>query len=197
FLICCDGLSSKAQVVELQRSLAAPELAVAAEKLVNEAKVRDGSDNITAIAIGVSEQVPAEVQARGDDVRLQIETLKQMYIFSELTMQELLQVMDLVKVESCESGDQLIREGEEGSSLYIILQGSFSVERQDQVITTLSRGNHFGEMSLLNNSPRSATVKAIAPARLLRIDRQDFVRILVSESMIGVKLLWKLSGQLS
>lgn len=196
-LICSDGLSAHAEFHELETLIASSALAMLSQQLVSEARLRDGSDNITAVVVAADYAVAEQDRARGEEVRLQLDTLKQMYVFSDLTMQELLRVMDVVRIEDCSDGEELIREAEQGNSLYIILQGSFSVERHEQVITTLSRGNHFGEMSLLSNAPRSATVRAIADSRLLRIDRQDFIDLLVSESRIGVKLLWRLSGKLS
>ena len=81
------------------------------------------------------------------------------------------------------SGEIIVRQGEAGSSLYIILDGSCEVylEKEGQPTTkmaTINKGDFFGEMSLLTGEKRSATVKSLEYASVIRVDKELFSEIL-------------------
>ena len=105
--------------------------------------------------------------------------------------------MNITSVEHCEAGDVLIEEGSTSETMYIALEGMLSVSRGGQEITVLESGKHVGEMALLNKRPRSATVRAVEPSRLLKLERAGFTQLLLSEPLIGAKLLWRLAQELS
>jgi F420-non-reducing hydrogenase small subunit len=76
-----------------------------------------------------------------------------------------------------EKGEVIFRQGDSGDTMFIIQSGAVEVTRssegKDVVLAVLERGDFFGEMALLDNSPRSATVKAIQRSRLLPLNRQS------------------------
>jgi len=80
-----------------------------------------------------------------------------------------------------DKNDLVIVEGESGDNFYVIESGEFEVsvnrEEQSQVVATLSKGSCFGEVSLLFESPRGASVVAKTPGRLLVIDKVDFFKM--------------------
>lgn len=75
-------------------------------------------------------------------------------------------------------GEVVFREGDQGRELYVLLQGEIEVVKQSKSlretrVALLGPGDWFGEMSILDIMPRSATVRALAPSRLLRLSAQD------------------------
>jgi hypothetical protein len=71
-------------------------------------------------------------------------------------------------------GVDVIRQGDAGDRFYIVVDGALTVVRDGQPVARLGPGDHFGEMALLRDVPRNATVSTIAPSRLLAVDRRDF-----------------------
>src|SRR5690606_32379458 len=102
-----------------------------------------------------------------------------------------LQVTDVLSYEP----DQVVMEqGAPGEELYIVLEGSVKVFRGDTAIATLSPGDHVGEMALVRNQPRSATVRSVGASELMVIRRRDFFELLRTEHSLAVKLLWQFLG---
>jgi len=71
------------------------------------------------------------------------------------------------------------------------------VEKNGMGIAELRTGGHFGEMALVDNSPRSATVRALEPTRAVAISRAELMSLMKRESVLAVKLLWTLVQVLS
>ncbi len=200
FLLCSDGLSNSVnRPAELVELLKADDLEKIPERLIELAKQRDGSDNITAIVLRAqsSDGLESEDHAFSNEVQLRIDKLRSVYLFKHLDLKEITQVMRIAELVSCETGELIIEEGEISDSLYITLEGQLTVSRAGQEITVLNPGNHVGEMALLNRRPRTASVRAAEPSRLLKIERQNFYKLLREELRIGVKLLWSLAQELS
>ncbi len=86
--------------------------------------------------------------------------------------------------------DEILCEGEQGEELYIILEGSCIVKKGGADIAQLGAGAHLGEMALVDNSPRSATVTAAGLCRLLALSRTEFFGIIRNEPKTATKLLW-------
>ncbi|MES2296945.1 MAG: cyclic nucleotide-binding domain-containing protein [Pseudomonadota bacterium] len=89
----------------------------------------------------------------------------------ETEMQTLLQHTELVE---CKPGDFIIREGEQGNHLFVLIAGKVDIHKfvsgVQKAIQRLGPGECFGEMSLIECRSRSASVRAVAPCKLLRID---------------------------
>ncbi len=79
-----------------------------------------------------------------------------------------------------EAGAAIIHQGEPGDRFYIIRSGSVQVERDDHLLATLGPGETFGEIALLHNVPRTATVRAVEPTELLALEATDFHDLLAS-----------------
>ena len=90
-----------------------------------------------------------------------------------------------------------MRQGETGEELFVVLSGEVQVFRGDAVIARLGPGSHVGEMALIRNQPRSATVKALGETELMVIRRRDFFELLRSEHALSVKLLWQFLGEVA
>jgi NTE family protein len=98
-------------------------------------------------------------------------------IFSFLGRSELAAVQELFVEEIHQKGDIICRQGEEGNTFYVVLDGELDVltgEHDQNLIAVLKRGDFFGEMALLQGGKRTATVAASRRARLMSLDRGAF-----------------------
>ena len=200
YLLCSDGLSGYfPQDAELGRTLKQPSTDSITQTLIDKANERGGKDNITAVVLRATlgdEDVDLDMD-RTDEITLQFTTLRFVAVFKYLTHKELMQVQHVSEFRSYAAGETVVREGEPGESFFVIIEGRLQVSRAGKNITTLEAGSHFGEMSLLNARPRSATVTAAEPSRLLITNRQHFNDLVRSEPTLGVKLLWTFAQVLS
>jgi CRP-like cAMP-binding protein len=71
-------------------------------------------------------------------------------------------------------GDSLFREGEKGEKMYVLLEGEMEILLGDFVLETVGKGALIGEMALIDDNPRTASVVAKTPCRLAEIDRRRF-----------------------
>jgi len=196
FLLASDGLTGYLQGPEELREYLQLEGDASVKALINLANERGGKDNITTVVVRLGAE-GAEDDARARRVRLKREVLARMPMFSRLTERELLRVQQIVGVRSYADGQTVIREGDKGDELFIVLSGEVRIVRGDATLTTLGLGEHFGEMALIRSTPRSATVLAVGPAELLAVRRSDFFEILRREHEIAVKILWQFLGSLA
>jgi CRP-like cAMP-binding protein len=96
-------------------------------------------------------------------------------------------------------GSFVFREGDAGSDMYIIESGTLEVlrgARGDVPVATLGPGDFFGEMAILEDQPRFASVRAVSAARLLRVDRAAFAGMLRENFEIAVRIMRKLVARL-
>ncbi len=187
FLLCSDGLSEYVRDEEWAEFLGARAVEDLPGKLVDLANHRGGRDNITALVVAVEapreEDVKAEVEARMD-------ALRRIPLFKHLKYKEMIQVFSIVRTESIEAGQAIIEEGKEGDTLYVLLRGEAEVTKAGTKMAEFSAGQHFGEMALIDNAPRSASIRAITDSTILTIDRDSFYGLMRKDSVLAVKLLW-------
>lgn len=109
-----------------------------------------------------------------------IESFKAIEIFKQLPDDKLeLLVSDSQEI-ILNSGDTLFREGDAGDSMYVILSGEIAIEKENTMIARKGQGNYFGEMTLIEDKPRSATITALTKTRLLEIMKDQFLLHLAS-----------------
>ncbi|MDX9954462.1 MAG: HAMP domain-containing sensor histidine kinase [Anaerolineae bacterium] len=121
-------------------------------------------------------------------------------ILRELASIERPLLQTLLQECSCSAGDILFREGDPGNAMYVILAGQVVVIKGSLDAPTVlgyrGPGEIIGEMALLENAPRSASVIAIENLRLLRINHEDFQVLLNNRPGIGRKIMAVLSARL-
>lgn len=105
--------------------------------------------------------------------------------FAGIERQALEEIATAFAAEPAQAGDTVVREGEEGRKFYIVARGAFEVSKRDARgedvnVATLRDGDYFGEIALLNDVPRNATVKALGPSLLLTMRREAFARLTAS-----------------
>lgn len=88
----------------------------------------------------------------------------------------------LFEVETYSPGEVIVRQGEPGQCAYFIQAGEVEVVRKEQdqekVIATLRNDEYFGEMALLSNEPRNATIRALKETRVAALGKDNFVKLL-------------------
>jgi len=88
----------------------------------------------------------------------------------------------LFAIEDVEPGHVIFREGEEGDCAYFIHSGEVEVLRREggaeQIVARLTKGQYFGEMALISDAPRNATVRSITAVRLAILGKQNFLTML-------------------
>jgi PPM family protein phosphatase len=190
FLICSDGLHSYLDEDRVREMFSGDEITAIPKRLIDHANEAGGQDNITAIALRVDKAGAEAVDNRAEELTRKIEVLKQMPLFRHLTYKEIIRVLNLTEVSDYGPGEDIMREGEPGDDLYILLRGRVRLHKGGAFITSLLPGAHLGEMALIDRTPRSVTATAEERSRLLILRRQEFYEIIRKDPPLSVKLLW-------
>lgn len=199
-LLCSDGLHRYFEEPEdLGALLDGDHVPSLPQQLVGLANERGGVDNVSAIVLRASADSHEEHKDRNrtTEVNLKLDTLQHIAIFRHLDMSELCKVLSVVRCIDVAPDEVIISEGEGSDAFYSILDGHMQISRAGTAIRSLLAGEHFGEMALFNSRPRSATVTALTPGRLLVMERQRFNELVKKEPQLGVKLLWCVAQVLS
>ncbi|MCC6216197.1 MAG: cyclic nucleotide-binding domain-containing protein [Polyangiaceae bacterium] len=194
-LLCSDGLHGYFEDPrELHQHLIGA-LPGTAERLIAVANERGGKDNVTAVAIRIAppRQASSELARRASEVQEAFDAVRHIVLFSDLSHPELLALLELLKTETRQAGDLLVEERTASEAMYVLASGRAEVLRKGQKIAELHAGSHFGEMALLTQRGRSASVRALEPCRLLVLGREAFGKLLATHPLIGVKFLWRLA----
>ena len=115
--------------------------------------------------------------------------LEQVPMFSACTQSELRHVAAVTQPVQAEAGAIVAREGEPGKDFFVIIDGATDVVIGGRNVAELGPGDFFGEMALLDQSPRVASVVAKTPVALYRIEARDFSRLIDEVPFLGKKLL--------
>ncbi len=115
-----------------------------------------------------------------------ISRLRRIPIFAQLPTRLLESLAEQLYVQRFRSGETIIEQGEIGEELYIIRKGQVDVlvsdsAGRDRCLATLREGDHFGEIALLHDAPRSATVKSRTQVEAYSLGKQEFVSLLAAE----------------
>ena len=100
-------------------------------------------------------------------------------LFADLGSRQLDLLAVRLQARRVEAREVIVREGEEGNEFYVVREGRFEVFKGSRRrLAVLSSGDFFGEIALVSSSPRTATVRALGPGSLWRLDRTDFHELL-------------------
>ena len=109
---------------------------------------------------------------------------------------ELMYVAGIVQEDSFPAGATVIREEDGGDSMFVVVDGEVMVHRRNAQLAQLRSKDFFGEMSLLNSEPRSASVTTVSKCRLLRIEEDDFWQLLIANNSLAVAMVRVLAQRL-
>lgn len=194
FLLCSDGLHGYLRTDDELGPILSREPGEAVVDLIRLANDRGGKDNVTTIVLRTGGD---DDGARARKLAQKRAIIAKMPLFSRLSERELLRVMQVATVRVARDGEVVIRQGERGEDLYIVLAGTLRVSQGDAVLTHLGEGAHVGEMALIRNAPRSATVTSEGQTELIVVKRADFLEIVRRDHELAVKLLWQFLGVLA
>src|SRR5713101_1054434 len=132
----------------------------------------------------------------------EIELLKQVPLFSQMDDHELSGLRSIMELVHFTSGEGIIHEGEAGDDFYVLMEGTVQVRVLDAtgaevVIEDIGPGGFFGELSMLSDEPRAATVRAVDDVTTLSLDRQEFFDFLMTHPHAGIDVLTVLSHRLN
>jgi len=130
-----------------------------------------------------------------------IDLLKKVPLFSELDERELASIAALASSIEIRKKSIVVQESDPGDSMYVILSGevkvsTYSVDGREVVLALLGKGSFFGEMSLLDEQPRSANVTTMQDSTFANIRRRDLVPVLMEQPAIALKLLTEVAARL-
>jgi CRP/FNR family cyclic AMP-dependent transcriptional regulator len=123
-------------------------------------------------------------------------------LFRGLNEPSLERMAEVSRVVAYGRNDVIFREGEIGDALYVVLQGEVRISREvagmgEEALTILARGEAFGEMSVMNDFPRSADAKAHTATELLAVSRDAFEDLLFLDKDLAYEILWNFVRTLS
>jgi CRP-like cAMP-binding protein len=118
-------------------------------------------------------------------------------MFGDLSPEELARIVDIVEVRPIEDGGVVFAEGDPGDAWYVVFDGEVEVLKgagdTERAIAILGRRACFGEMAILDGSPRSATVRARGDLVVLRFARKDFAGLLRADTLAAYKLVHQIA----
>jgi len=110
-------------------------------------------------------------------------------IFDGLSKRQLRQVAAVSELADYMAGHSIVREGEIGDTFFIVLRGQAKVTVKGRTIHRALPGDHFGEISLLDGGPRTATVTSETPMTLVSISRKSFLRAIEKDPQISFAMM--------
>jgi len=118
---------------------------------------------------------PAPKVPKSDEARKRIdEKLRQNFLFEHLTPDGRSELVDVLSEKAFPAGATIIQQGAEGDFFYIIDEGTCDIFVNDKKVLTVHAGDSFGELALMYNAPRAATVKAVSAVKTWAMDRDTF-----------------------
>jgi len=125
--------------------------------------------------------------------REDLEILSHIPLFQELDILELGEIAELLMKERFEHGQLIFNEGDAGDKLYVILRGEVEIFKKvgparEEILATLKSGDYFGEMSLVDLAPRSATARAKGELSVLTMTKKDFDLLLKASDLMAAKI---------
>ena len=120
---------------------------------------------------------------------LKIELIKKVPLFAPLASRQLAQVASIADEFHLPEGRVLTQQGERGREFFVLVDGEVEVRRNGRRRATMGAGDFFGEMALVSDRPRGATVTATTPVRVLVVKDSDFRSLLMRMPQIAVKVL--------
>jgi CRP-like cAMP-binding protein len=130
-----------------------------------------------------------------------MDVLKQLPLFDSMSEETIAYLGGKLSIERLDEGETLFHKGDPGDALYIVDGGWLKITTRDAsgeelMLNRCGPGEVIGEMSLIDHEPRSASVTATAPARLLKLSSEDFLDVIGAQPLIAMEIMRNISGRL-
>lgn len=129
------------------------------------------------------------------------EDMKDMELFSGLQAKDVAALSDRCHKQSFPMGSVILKANDPGAALYSVIEGEVRIftnspDGKEITFSTMGRGDFFGELSLIDDEPRSASAVAFEDTKLMVIHKKDFLEILRRHPEVGLKILRRLAMRL-
>jgi CRP-like cAMP-binding protein len=118
-----------------------------------------------------------------------VDMLEKSPLWSGLGKQDFKAIVRMAKQQKFNSGDTIVKKGEEAVGFYLVLDGAVEIRSDGNTLSRLGPGQFFGEMSVVDAQPRSADVVAVEPSRVLLLSAWSFKSLVSDRPRIAVKML--------
>lgn len=125
-----------------------------------------------------------------------LEHLSKVPMFEALSKKDLQQLAKLAEDVDIPEGKELVKEGSPGREFFVIAQGKAKVTSKNRTLATLGPGDFFGELALLDGSPRNATVTADTEMEVVVLGQREFLGLLNKVPSLAIKLLKGMASRL-
>lgn len=149
------------------------------------------------VFFGSHEHARPELAVRARELGVTTDVLRRMKILSQMDLNQLERFIEFIEVVSFEMGQTVVHRGAHGDAMYLVMEGEvrarIEVENRETLLTTLEVGDFFGEISLLDQGPRSADVVANEPSLLLKITARSFEAMMKAAPDVALPFLYNIS----
>jgi len=119
-------------------------------------------------------------------------------IFSELSKREIQKIIRIAHKRDYKEGEEIVRQRQPSAGMYVIMRGEAKViRRSDEGIeirlATMNEGDFFGDMDLLDNAPRTATITATTPSQVIGLFRPELLQLVEQDPKLASKIWFKLA----
>lgn len=125
-----------------------------------------------------------------------VELIRRIPLFADCTRAELVEVAISADEREAPEGDRLTEEGRPGREFFILVEGAVAVRRGGRKLADLGPGDWFGEIAILTYKPRTASVTATSPVRVLVISARAFRQVVETTPRIALKVLRSVAERL-
>ena len=158
---------------------------------------RDPHPQVAEVARQLLEAIPAK---NGETIMLstieKVLILKSVHIFAETPEEALAEVVSTLKEVTVKAGEAVVKKGEVGRSMYIIISGRVRVHDGERTLAELGERDIFGELTVLDAEPRSATVTALQDTRLFRLDQDVLYELMADHVEVARGIIQVLTRRL-
>ncbi len=189
-LLCSDGLSDPVDLEEIEEISCLDDVATCASRLIDAALAAGGPDNVTVVL------VEPEATPQTEAARARAQIMQELFLFRDLPFSIRLRVSRICEELFFSPGMVLVREGDLGDAMFVIVQGSVRVVSGELDLARLGAGEHFGELGLLEAHPRSASVVGESWGSAIVVRRNQLTDFCEREPALGNALLWRLLATL-
>jgi CRP-like cAMP-binding protein len=126
-----------------------------------------------------------------------MELIRKAPLFARCSRTEMKEIVKLADEIDLREGKEMTREGSPGREFFVLLEGTADVKKNSRKLNTLGPGDFFGEIALVSQAPRTATVVATSPVRALVITDRSFRRLLEDSPQVKTKVMEAMAMRLA